>query len=228
MLNILQSRSCIRNEAAGEEQVWQSLANTPQRYHGGLRSPPDTSRRAHLYTHAPTQHSDTLRYLLLAMSGGVYSDTDTKLLKPISRWSADYDLWRDGKGWLTPADQKRVETSGLPPPSVVVGIEADVGNRGDWNAFWARPAQICQWTIASAPHHPILVDALREIQRKTALGLQWLAERPLEIARLTAEGDLEGAAKLSNVALDAEPSEGGPLGVMEWTGPGLWTDCVLR
>jgi alpha 1,6-mannosyltransferase len=66
------------------------------------------------------------------------------------------------------------------------------------------------------------------IQRQTAVALEWLAERPLEIARLHAEGDDDAVRKLSEANMASEPKDGGPLGVMEWTGPGLWTDCVLR
>ncbi len=109
---------------------------------------------------------------------------------------------------------------GLPPPSVIVGIEADVGDRADWHDWWPRPLQIVQWTLASAPHHPIFVDALLMIQRQTAEGLSWLFERPLEIARLQAEGDVEAAEKLSEATMASDPKEGGPLGIMEWTGPG--------
>jgi alpha 1,6-mannosyltransferase len=82
--------------------------------------------------------------------------------------------------------------------------------------------------LASAPRHPIFIDALHMIQRQTAVALEWLAERPLEIARLHAEGDDDAVRKLSEANMASEPKDGGPLGVMEWTGPGLWTDCVLR
>ncbi len=53
-----------------------------------------------------------LRYLLILFEGGVYSDTDTRLLKPISDW---------GKGW---SDYEGTTSNGL--PGVIVGIEADV------------------------------------------------------------------------------------------------------
>jgi alpha 1,6-mannosyltransferase len=33
--------------------------------------------------------ADFLRYLLLAIEGGVYSDIDTELLKPIHEWEPD-------------------------------------------------------------------------------------------------------------------------------------------
>ena len=104
------------------------------------------------------QHADTLRYLLLAVSGGIYSDIDTKRLKPISEWSRHAELWKDGKGWLSADDRKRMDAEGgLPPPSVIIGIEADVGDRSDWHDWWPRPLQIVQWTLASAPHHPIFI-----------------------------------------------------------------------
>jgi alpha 1,6-mannosyltransferase len=171
------------------------------------------------------QHADTLRYLLLAVSGGIYSDIDTKRLKPISEWSRHAELWKDGKGWLSADDRKRMDAEGgLPPPSVIIGIEADVGDRSDWHDWWPRPLQIVQWTLASAPHHPIFIDALMMIQRQTAQGLSWMSERPLEIARLHAEENVEAAKKLSEATMVSDPKDGGPLGIMEWTGPGAWDD----
>ena len=76
------------------------------------------------------QKSDVLRYLLLLLEGGIYTDTDTNLLKPPSVWGAEAKLWRNGAGWLSSDSLDRLEkgetqTSVLGEPSVVVGIEAD-------------------------------------------------------------------------------------------------------
>lgn len=100
------------------------------------------------------QRSDYLRYLLLAALGGIYSDTDTTLLKPPSRWISDADLFNGGRGWLSD-DQLAglVRAENMPEGEekaaavkevlgevrAVVGIEADVGDREDWADWWPRP-----------------------------------------------------------------------------------------
>lgn len=96
------------------------------------------------------QHSDMLRYLLLLLEGGIYSDTDTKRLKPISEWTNGARLWNDGRGWLygnrdelnLTEELTGVGEDDLGPPSVVLGIEADVGDREDWHDWWPRPVSI--------------------------------------------------------------------------------------
>jgi alpha 1,6-mannosyltransferase len=93
------------------------------------------------------QHSDMLRYFLLLLHGGIYTDLDTKLLKPIPTWGEDYDLYRQGRGWLYPSNREEVLTQGeverwkkeLGGASLIVGVESDVGDREDWNDWWPRP-----------------------------------------------------------------------------------------
>ncbi|KZT51458.1 glycosyltransferase family 32 protein, partial [Calocera cornea HHB12733] len=116
--------------------------------------------------------SDMLRYLVLLLEGGVYSDTDTVCLKPISRWGRFAEV------------------------GVIIGVEADVGTRPDWHQWWPRPLQIVQWTLAAPPHHPMMLDALRRVHAATAFAASWL-------------------------------ELGGPMSVMEWTGPGVFTDAAL-
>ncbi|KAI5476664.1 Haloacid dehalogenase-like hydrolase domain containing protein [Pseudohyphozyma bogoriensis] len=128
----------------------------------------------------PVLRSDFWRYLVLAAEGGIYADTDVKCLKPIERWGQNPDWQGD-----TPSDYQ--------PPSMIVGIEADVGGREDWQQWWPRPLQLSQWTIASARGHPILIDTLRRV-----------------------------------VELALAPPPEHPLSVMERTGPGPFTDSVLR
>ncbi len=95
---------------------------------------------------AVRQRSDTLRYLLLLLEGGIYSDTDTNLLKSPSSFGQDAKLWRDGAGWLDDVSRQRISAGEdteavLGKPSVVVGVEADVGDRSDWFDWWPRPAR---------------------------------------------------------------------------------------
>ena len=41
------------------------------------------------------------------------------------------------------------------------------------------------------------------------------------------QGRYEESKALRDIDVLAEPRSGGPLGVMAWTGPGVWTDAVL-
>ncbi|KAK1751541.1 glycosyltransferase [Echria macrotheca] len=77
--------------------------------------------------------SDLLRYLILEVEGGVYTDTDTIALKPIDKW--------------VPAEFRD-------RANLVVGIEFDRLDGGAW-ADINHWVQFCQWTIAAAPGHPV-------------------------------------------------------------------------
>ncbi|WVQ95719.1 hypothetical protein IAU59_002818 [Kwoniella sp. CBS 9459] len=176
--------------------------------------------------------SDTLRYLLLLVEGGIYTDTDTQLVKSPSVWGTGPKLYKDGIGWLTDDQKKRIEEGEkvddvLGKASVVVGVEADVGDREDWNDWWPRPIQIVQWTLASAPSHPIALNALLRITHATATAVDWAHTNAKSVKILKDQGRYDDAKRLAEVTVLNEPSHGGPLGVMSWTGPGVWTDAVL-
>ena len=81
---------------------------------------------------------------------------------------------------------------------LVVGIEAD-SDRVDWADFYARRIQFCQWTIQSKPGHPVLVDIVASITEET-----------LQLREL---GELNKQKMKS---------------VMDFTGPGIWTDTIFR
>ena len=87
--------------------------------------------------------SDLLRYLILSVQGGVYTDTDTVALKPIDRWVPSQLR-----------DQVRL----------IVGIEFDRRDGGGWVdiSHWV---QFCQWTIAAAPGHPVFPLMVRRIMQ---------------------------------------------------------------
>ena len=90
------------------------------------------------------QRSDALRYILLLLEGGIYSDTDTAPLKGPSSWGQGSKLWRDGDGWLGDEQKDLIQRGRsvedvLGKPSVIVGVEADVGTREDWFDWWPRP-----------------------------------------------------------------------------------------
>jgi alpha 1,6-mannosyltransferase len=82
---------------------------------------------------------------------------------------------------------------------LVVGIEADP-DRPDWADWYSRRLQFCQWTIMSKPGHPILRDIVVHI-----------TEHALRMKR---------AGILKKGKMDRT--------VVEFTGPGAWTDAVFR
>ncbi|KAL5871711.1 hypothetical protein ACKVWC_007358 [Pyricularia oryzae] len=87
--------------------------------------------------------SDLLRYLILLVEGGVYTDTDTVALKPIDDW--------------------------IPKPfrskaRLVVGIEFDQRDGGRW-ADIPHALQFCQWTIAAAPGHRVFQMMISRVIR---------------------------------------------------------------
>jgi alpha 1,6-mannosyltransferase len=83
------------------------------------------------------------------------------------------------------------------PFGLVVGIEADP-DRPDWHDWYARRIQFCQWTIMSKPGHPVLIDIVASITEKT---LNRKARNELQPKFIET--------------------------VMEFTGPGIWTDSIF-
>lgn len=74
----------------------------------------------------PVMRSDLWRYLKLLVDGGVYADLDAECLKPIDMWSVSRGKAAGGEGeWARGKEQN--------PPSMIIGIEADVGDRPDWH-----------------------------------------------------------------------------------------------
>ncbi|KAJ5794908.1 hypothetical protein N7457_001507 [Penicillium paradoxum] len=81
----------------------------------------------------------------------------------------------------------------------IVGIEADP-DRDDWHEWYARRLQFCQWTLVAKPGHPILRDMVA-----------FITEHALRMKK----------AGILNVGkMDRT--------IMEFTGPGAWTDAVFR
>lgn len=130
--------------------------------------------------------ADFFRYLILFARGGVYSDIDTKALKPIETWISLNATFHDKPN----------------PAGLVVGIEADP-DRPDWAEWYARRIQFCQWTIQAKKGHPMLRELVAKITDIT----------------LTREKNHQLRKVLGK-------DEGGDI--MNWTGPGIWTDEVFR
>ncbi|OAL33953.1 hypothetical protein AYO20_06788 [Fonsecaea nubica] len=127
----------------------------------------------------PVIRADFFRYLILLARGGIYSDIDTQALQSAT-------------DWLPQTLDK--STVGL-----VVGIEADP-DRPDWNQWYARRIQFCQWTIQAKPGHPVLRDIVATITEDT-LAMQ----------------------KAGRLRKGREPAKS----IMEYTGPGVWTDALF-
>lgn len=112
-----------------------------------------------LYTSikAPVLAADLLRYMLLAVEGGVYADLDVTAKQPIEKWA--------------PARFRR-------STRVIVGFEydrVDSPYRNDGNLF---DVQFSMWTIAASPNHPLLwhavdaaADAIHELAIQQGVGI---------------------------------------------------------
>ncbi len=125
----------------------------------------------------PVLKADFFRYLILLARGGIYSDIDTYAIRSALEWVPD---------------QVPRETYGL-----VIGIEADP-DRPDWQQWYSRRIQFCQWTIQAKPGHPVLRETVARVTTETL--------------RRKRAGEL-GHTVGKNV--------------VEFTGPALWTDVCL-
>ena len=89
----------------------------------------------------PILRADFIRYLVLLGDGGVYSDLDTRALKPIDDW--------------IPVEHRRAT-------NVVVGVEYDrlAGMRwGDWTL----DLQFATWAILAKPGHALLQLTVQKV-----------------------------------------------------------------
>jgi alpha 1,6-mannosyltransferase len=125
----------------------------------------------------PVMKADFFRYLILLARGGIYSDIDTSALKSATEW--------------VPPEVPRSSYG------MVIGIEADP-DRPDWEQWYSRRIQFCQWTIQSKPGHPVLRDIIANITEETL--------------KRKAEGRLTKNHK----------------DIVEFTGPAIWTDTIFR
>ncbi|KAK1973234.1 nucleotide-diphospho-sugar transferase, partial [Colletotrichum cereale] len=87
----------------------------------------------------PVMRADFMRYAILALEGGVYSDSDTYPLFPL-------------RDWVPQGLRNNVR--------LIVGIEADSQPPIPGTTY---PVQFGQWTIAGAKGHPIFWRMLRRV-----------------------------------------------------------------
>ncbi|ORY25623.1 hypothetical protein BCR39DRAFT_471209 [Naematelia encephala] len=141
------------------------------------------------------------RYLVLLLNGGVYTDTDTACVRPLSQWAVSPDrptthpLAQSLPTLLELADESL--STQEDSPALIVALEADAPDLNtDWRGeSFVRGIQVVQWTIQAKRAHPILLDVLG---------------RGLREAKRVREAEERGEEDL------------------EWTGPGAFTDAVMR
>ncbi|KAK4684830.1 hypothetical protein P7C73_g5330, partial [Tremellales sp. Uapishka_1] len=158
--------------------------------------------------------ADLFRYLVLFLNGGVYTDTDTACVRPISSWASSPDTTLTHPLIIslphlidlasTASSEPERYTTGDEAPSLVVAIESDAVSDGkNWRGeSFVRGIQIVQWTLLAKPHHPVLLDVLGRALR-TARDVREAEER-------------------------TEQGQGAAPNVLDWTGPGVFTDAVFR
>lgn len=123
--------------------------------------------------------ADFFRYLILLARGGIYTDIDTYAIKSALEW--------------LPAAVPRASVG------LVVGIEADP-DREDWQEWYSRRIQLCQWTIQAKAGHPVLRNIVVAITEK--------------VLALKDTGELRSTRSLYRQIVDL-------------TGPAIWTDVIF-
>ncbi|KAI0020912.1 initiation-specific alpha-1,6-mannosyltransferase [Xylariomycetidae sp. FL0641] len=154
--------------------------------------------------------SDFLRYLLLSINGGVYSDIDTYAHKPIDQW-------------LSPDLRHHVR--------LIVGIEFD--RRG--GVVWAEIphyVQFCQWTIAAAPNHPVfprmvdrVLSSLDELQQTYGRNLADLHPTSFEV--LNSTGPAAWTDVVFSLLQEADPRLDSLEDLSGMTEPRLFGDILI-
>ncbi|KAH7065079.1 hypothetical protein B0J12DRAFT_749156, partial [Macrophomina phaseolina] len=105
------------------------------RYDSGIRQTYD------LIKSDPILRADFLRYLILLAEGGVYTDVDTRPIRPVDDWIPS---------------QYRNRTN------VVLGIEIDKGQGPLWSGMpWS--IQISQFTIMAKRNHPLIRRVVHDV-----------------------------------------------------------------
>ncbi|OWZ53328.1 alpha 1,6-mannosyltransferase [Cryptococcus neoformans 125.91] len=172
------------------------------------------------FMHRGVLKADFLRYLLPLVHGGVYSDVDTRPIRPIEQWDQLNTEYLD----LTATDGPSWKTALSTHPAVVVAVDVDVHAKQGWERYWPRPLGICQWTLSSAPNHPIFLDAVRRVVNASHVVQAWEEQRDEKITRLEREQPWGWSREVNRLQ---KLGRNEAMNVMEWTGPGLFTDSVL-
>lgn len=87
--------------------------------------------------------ADLLRYLVMYVEGGVYTDIDVEALKPVARFIPDrYDLSQI---------------------NMVIGIEVDQPEFKDHAILGQKCMSFCQWTFMCKPRLPVMLRLIENI-----------------------------------------------------------------
>lgn len=198
--------------------------------------------------------ADFFRYLVMFARGGIYSDLDTIPLKDLSSWPSldpkalremrlidnliDYKGSESGPSLSTKLKMKLAsKLQGSLEPGLVIGIEADP-DREDWNEWYARRIQFCQWTIQAKPGHPVLRELILNITATTFNSVKDLPAHLKHYRELVDKEnvndyninlrDKKGSSETrKNKALKVADNVDG-TDIMNWTGPGIFTDIIFE
>lgn len=144
---------------------------------------------------------DFVRYLILLVKGGIYTDVDTSTIMDLDKW-IDVDDGAQFQKYLSHDDY----ALGSEDVGFVVGIESDY-DRADWKYSTSRRVQLCQWTFKSKSGHPILRELIHKI---VTITMNNYSER------------------LNHVKINDEyHTLHSVYTILEWTGPGIFTDTIF-
>lgn len=151
-------------------------------------SRPDIATTFHTLRN-PAVKSDFLRYLLLLARGGLYTDLDTQPLVP-------------PEDWLPPRRRAAAH--------LILGLEFDSAIDRSTH-FTKEPAQFGQWTIAAAPHHPLLermvnrtIDALHDIAARQGVSIENITYTDQDV--LDVSGPHGWSEAVIGYLMDVDPS----------------------
>ncbi|CEP64142.1 initiation-specific alpha-1,6-mannosyltransferase LALA0_S10e03400g [Lachancea lanzarotensis] len=185
----------------------------------------------------PILKADFFRYLILYARGGIYSDMDTFPLKPLDTWpSIALNNKPHARLPIQYRGLKPERIGSAPEPGFVAGIEADP-DRLDWNDWYARRIQFCQWTIQSKPGHPLLRELIINITATTLASTNVNSKVPapafiidedhksdyLVNCRDKRRFDDKFPANQKKTSKNADMTD-----TMNWTGPGIFTDAIFN
>ncbi|OXG26687.1 alpha-1,6-mannosyltransferase [Cryptococcus neoformans Ze90-1] len=157
--------------------------------------------------------ADLFRYLVLLLNGGIYTDTDTASVLPIAQWARNPTIAPVDPlltaipqliSIIQDPSQSLAPTPSTSKPSLVVAIESDALSTGaNWREqSFARSIQIVQWTIMANRGHPVLLDVIGMALRKSQ--------------------------EIRQMGSNNEEVRKEDVNILDWSGPGVFTDAVFR
>ncbi|CDO92839.1 unnamed protein product [Kluyveromyces dobzhanskii CBS 2104] len=155
--------------------------------------------------------ADYFRYLVLVAKGGYYSDIDTSPSSDLDDW-----LTQGHIGALMAANDVSKADVG-----VIIGIEEDM-DLGTWRGLLNRRINLCQWTLASRPGHPLFVDIVAKIADLT---LNYYDPVTNVLTFPMGYKNLFNMQPSYNMSKD---SANWYEGIIEWTGPAAFTDSFFQ